>query len=56
MDTKALQQDMENAPWSVMNIIDDIDDAEYPSNTVYNSIIKAHIPERKVKVRSNSLP
>ena len=35
---------------------DDIDDAEYAFNTSYNNIIKAHIPERKVKIRSNSLP
>ena len=56
VDTKALQQDMENAPWSVINIFDDIDDAEYAFNILYNNIIKAHIPERKVKVRSNSLP
>ena len=47
---------MENAPWSVINILDDIDDAEYAFNILYNNIIKAHIPERKVKVRSNSLP
>ena len=50
VDTKALQQDMENAPWSVINIFDDIDDAAYAFNTLYNNIIKAHIPERKVKV------
>ena len=56
VDTKALQQDMENAPWSVINIFDDIDDAAYAFNTLYNNIIKAHIPERKVKVWSNSLP
>ena len=56
MDTRVLQQDMENAPWSVINIFDDIDDAEYAFNTLYNNIIKANIPEKKVKVRSISLP
>ena len=56
VDTKALQQNMENVPWSVINIFDDTDDAEYVFNTLYNNIIKAHILERKVKVRSNSLP
>ena len=56
VDTRALQQDMENAPWSVINIFDDIDDAEYAFNTLYNNIIKANIPEKKVKVRSISLP
>ena len=39
-----------------MNTFDDIDDAEYAFNTLYNNIIKAHIPERKVEIRSNSLP
>lgn len=56
VDTKALQQDMESCPWSVMNTFDDIDNAEYAFNTLYNNIIKVHIPEKKVKIRSNSLP
>ena len=42
VDIKALQQDMESAPWTVMNTFDDIDDAEYAFNTLYNNIISAH--------------
>ena len=39
MDIQALQRDMENAPWSVLNIFDDIDDVEYAFNTLYNNMI-----------------
>ena len=56
VDIQPFQRDMEKTPWSVLNIFDDIDDVEYAFNTLYNNIIKALIPERKVKIRSNSLP
>lgn len=55
VDIKALQQDMENAPLSVMNTCDDIEDAESTYSTLYKNIIRAHIPERKEKIRSKLL-
>ena len=43
VDTKVLQQNMENALWSVMNIFNDIDDAEFAFwHTVSYSVSKAY--------------
>ena len=47
---------MENAPWSIVNAFDDIDDATRAFETFYKDIVRAHMPERKVNIRSKSLP
>ena len=42
---------MENAPWSIVNAFDDMDDATRAFETFYKDIVRAHMPERKVKIR-----
>lgn len=41
---------------NICDIFDDIDDSVWAWETLYNYIINYHIPIRKVKIRSNSLP
>lgn len=52
----ALQHEFATAPWNICDIFDDIDDSVWAWETLYNYIIDHHIPIRKVKIRSNSLP
>ena len=56
MDQKALQSEFASAPWHICNIFDDIDDATWAWETLYKYIVNHHIPCRKAKIRSTSLP
>ena len=39
-----------------MSLFDDIDDCHFIWNSLYNDIIDHHLPSRKAKIRSKSLP
>ena len=39
-----------------MSLFDDIDDCHFTWNYSYNDIIDHHLPSRKAKIRSKSLP
>ena len=39
-----------------MSLCDDIDDCHFTWNYSYNDIIDHHLPSRKAKIRSKSLP
>lgn len=52
----ALKHEFGTAPWNICDIFDDIDDSVWAWETLCNYIINYHIPIRKVKIRSNSLP
>ena len=56
VDQKALQSEFASAPWHICNIFDDIDDATWAWETLYKYIVNHHIPCRKAKIRSTSLP
>ena len=56
LDIKALQLEFASAPWFICDIFDDIDDSVWAWDALYKYIIDQHIPLRKTKVRSNSLP
>ena len=56
MDKKQLYTDFEHAPWHLINLFDDIDDCHSIWNYLYKDIMDHHIPSRKAKIRSNSLP
>jgi hypothetical protein len=56
VDVNALKQEFSSAPWNICEIFDDVDDAAGAWESLYKYIINHHIPLRKVKVRSNSLP
>ena len=56
VDIKALQLEFAFAPWFICDVFDDIDDSVWAWEALYKYIIDQHIPLRKAKVRSNSLP
>ena len=53
---KSLRYDMECAPWSVAEVFEDIDDVAWAWKTLYKDILSNHLSERKVKIRSDTLP
>ena len=56
VEVKALQTDIQQVPWSVTSVFDDIEDTNSVWNDMYQAVLKEHVKTRKVKVRSNSLP
>ena len=56
VEVKALQTDIQQIPWSVTSVFDDIEDTNSVWNDMYQAVLKGHVKTRKVKVRSNSLP
>ena len=44
------------APWSVIEAFDDPDDITWAWETLYKDIVNDHISQRRVKIRSDSLP
>ena len=51
-----LVQDLENSPWSVMDIFDSIDDKyDYWKMTLL-AVVDRHAPKRKVRVRECTCP
>ena len=53
---KDLKNDIERAPWQIVNVFDDVDDSVYAWTFLYNEIVQQHIKKRKVKIRQRSLP
>ena len=49
-------QDMSYAPWSVINVFDDMDDKLNAFNLILNNILDLHAPIKRVKVRSRHNP
>jgi hypothetical protein len=47
---------MSYAPWSVINVFDDIDDKLNAFNLILNNILDLHAPIKRVKVRSRQNP
>ena len=51
-NSNSFLQDMSYAPWSVINVFDDIDDKLNAFNLILNNILDLHAPIKRVKVRS----
>ena len=52
----AFQYDMSFAPWSVLEIFDDVDDKLHASDLLFNEILDHHAPIRSIKVRAKPNP
>ena len=50
------QYDMSFAPWSVLEIFDDVDDKLHASDLLFNEILDHHAPIRSIKVRAKPNP
>ena len=48
--------DLEAAPWSAMESLDDIDDRWGYWKSLFLKILNSHLPLRKVRMRSQTLP
>ena len=55
-NSNSFLQDMSYAPWSVINVFDDIDDKLNAFNLILNNILDLHAPIKRVKVRSRHNP
>ena len=51
-----LKHDFSTAPWSAIEAFEDVDDVAWAWETLYKDIISEHIPQRRVKIRSDNLP
>ena len=55
-DVEAILSDLDEAPWSVMESFDDIDDRWGYWKSLFLKIFDSHIPLRKVHMRAQTLP
>ena len=56
LDKNAFKEDIQNAPWWVCSISEDVDDVTYAGSTMYDGIVTEHIKKRKANIWTNSLP
>ena len=55
-DQTAFQRDMSSAPWSVVNIFDDVEDKLNSFHLIFNQILDSHAPIKNVKIQSQPNP
>ena len=53
---EAFLKDMSNAPWSVVDCFDDLEDSLNAFNLVFNEILDCHAPVKKIKIRNRPNP
>jgi hypothetical protein len=56
VDKSKFKSALQNVPWWVCDIFDDLDDVQSAWELLYKGVVDEYITERKVKVRQNSLP
>jgi phosphoribosylaminoimidazolecarboxamide formyltransferase/IMP cyclohydrolase len=56
VDKSKFKSALQNVPWWVCDIFDDLDDVQNAWELLYKDVVDEYITERKVKVRQNSLP
>ena len=54
--SRKLVDDLDAAPWQVMEAMDDIDSQWDYWKELFNAIVDAHVPTTKARVRNKSLP
>ena len=55
-DESAFVSDLENQPWSVIDIFDNANDALDYFSTLFNSVLSKHAPEKKKRVKKAKQP
>lgn len=55
-DPDRFRQELSEAPWSVLEVFDDIDDRLDYFNKVFSQVLNVHAPLRKLRVRKNGSP
>ena len=56
VDANKFKAEFEAASWSVCEIFNDLEDQVWAWKRLFKNIASAHIPKRKVRTRTNSLP
>ena len=56
VNVETLKHAFTTAPWSAIEAFDDPDDIAWAWETLYKDIVNDHNPQRRVKIRSESLP
>ena len=56
LDVESLKRDIEQAPWDICKLFDDVNDSTWCWEQLYKNILNSYVSTRKVKVRSKSLP
>lgn len=56
LDKKSLQKDLQDVPWCVTSLFDDIDDVTHAWELLFKDVLDTHIPTRTAKIRKESLP
>ena len=54
VDLDSLRTDFAAAPWSICNVLDDLDDATWAWEYLYKDIMKFYIHAQRVKIRGGS--
>ena len=55
-DQDAFQNDIAKAPWSVVDVFDDVDDKLNAFHLIFNQILDHHAPIKDIKLRSRPNP
>ena len=56
MNIDEFKKTLEDTPWWVTNIFDDVDDVTNAWELLYIGVVDDYVSERKAKVRTDSLP
>ena len=56
LDIESLHKTFERAPWHICGIFDDPDDIAWAWEQLYKDMIQQHLPSKKLKTISDSLP
>ena len=56
LDEKSLQKDLQDVPWWVISLFNDIDDVTHAWELLFKDVLDKHIPTRTAKIRKGSLP
>ena len=56
MNIDEFKKTLEDTPWWVTNIFDDVDDVVNAWELLYKGVVDDYVTERKAKVRTDSLP
>ena len=55
-DSALFRQDLNNAPYQIMEVFDDVDDKYYVFESLYIDILNEHAPLKQFQVRGNQVP
>ena len=56
LDSALFRQDLNNAPYQIMEVFDDVDDKYYVFESLYIDILNEHEPLKQFQVRGNQVP